>query len=293
MTSSEATPEPVSFDGGDVVLRGDRWPVDGADGEVLFLHGGGQTRHSWGAAAQALSAEGWSSTTLDLRGHGESDWSPDGRYRMDDYASDIERVVTALGKGRGKGVVLVGASLGGLTALTVQGRNPEAARALVLVDIVPQTAPEGVRRIGAFMTDHLDGFASLEEVADAVAAYTRRPRRRNLEGLKKNVRLREDGRWYWHWDPAMMRADPADEPRPGIDPESILALARKVTVPVLVVRGMLSDVVDDAGIAAFREAVPTARVVEVADAGHMVAGDDNDVFTSAVRTFLEEIDGAR
>jgi pimeloyl-ACP methyl ester carboxylesterase len=89
----------------------------------------------------------------------------------------------------------------------------------------------------------------------------------------------------------MMRAVPADEPRPGVDPESILGLARQVSVPVLVVRGMLSDVVDDAGIAAFLEAVPTARVVEVADAGHMVAGDDNDVFTSAVRTFLEELDG--
>ena len=289
MTISEATPQPVSFDGGDVILRGDRWPADGTAGEVIFLHGGGQTRHSWGAAAQALAAEGWPSTTLDLRGHGESDWSPDGRYRLDDYASDIESAVAALGTG----VVLVGASLGGLTALTVQGRNPEAARGLVLVDIVPQTAPEGVKRIGAFMTDHLDGFASLEEVADAVAEYTRRPRRRNLEGLKKNVRLREDGRWYWHWDPAMMRAVPADEPRPGIDPESVLALAREVTVPVLVVRGMLSDVVDDAGIAAFLEAVPSARVVEVADAGHMVAGDDNDVFTSAVRTFLEEIDSAR
>jgi non-heme chloroperoxidase len=277
-----ATPDPVSFACGDVVLRGDSWTADGDRPHVLFLHGGGQTRNSWGGSARALAAEGWTCTALDLRGHGDSDWSPDGRYRLDDYADDIAQVVPQLGPH----VVLVGASLGGLTSLTVQGRDGGAAEALVLVDIVPRSSPEGVARIGKFMTDHLDGFASLEDVAEAVAAYTRRPRRRNLEGLKKNVRLREDGRWYWHWDPALMKALPADEPRPGADPAAVLDLARRVTVPVLVVRGLRSDVLDDEGIAEFLSAVPSARVADVAEAGHMVAGDDNDDFTEAVRQFL-------
>jgi non-heme chloroperoxidase len=286
MTTIETAPVPVAYDCGEVVVRGDRWVAGDGAAEVVFLHGGGQTRHSWGQAARVLAEAGWNCTTLDLRGHGDSDWSPSGSYTMDDYAGDLRHVVAELGGD----VVLVGASLGGLTSLTLQGQDGDAARALVLVDIVPRTAPEGVARIGAFMTGHLDGFATLEEVADAVAEYTRRPRRRNLEGLKKNVRLREDGRWYWHWDPAMMSARPADEPRPGVDPSRVLELARRVTVPVLVVRGKLSDVVDDEGIAEFLEAVPSARVVDVADAGHMVAGDDNDVFTEAVRRFLEDLD---
>ncbi|MGY1770695.1 alpha/beta fold hydrolase [Blastococcus sp. SYSU D00813] len=283
MTTIEA-PETVSHDCGDVVLRGDRWS-GGDRGQVLFLHGGGQTRHSWGGAARELAARGWTTTTLDLRGHGDSDWSPDGTYGMDRYAGDIAHVVRQMGGG----VVLVGASLGGLTSLTVAGRDPGAARALVLVDIVPRTAPEGVRRIGEFMRAHLDGFDDLDQVADAVAAYTRRPRRVNPEGLKKNVRRREDGRWYWHWDPAMMQIVPDDEPRPGVRPEPLLDLARAVTVPVLVVRGGRSDVVDDEGIAEFLAAVPTARVVDVAEAGHMVAGDDNDDFTTAVDAFLEQL----
>jgi non-heme chloroperoxidase len=279
-----AAPEAVSYDCGDVVLRGDRW-AGGDRGEVLFLHGGGQTRHSWGGAARALAGRGWNTTTLDLRGHGDSDWSPDGTYGMERYAGDIAQVVDQMGRG----VVLVGASLGGLTSLSVVGRDPGAARALVLVDIVPRTAAAGVQRIGEFMRAHLDGFDDLDQVADAVAAYTQRPRRKNPEGLKKNVRLREDGRWYWHWDPAMMQIIPDDEPRPGVQAEPLLELARSVTLPVLVVRGGRSDVVDDEGIAEFLTAVPTARVVDVAEAGHMVAGDDNDDFTSAVDAFLEEL----
>ncbi len=283
MTTTEA-PEAVSYDCGDVVLRGDRWS-GGDRGQVLFLHGGGQTRHSWGGAARALAARGWTTTTLDLRGHGDSGWSPDGVYGMPAYSGDIARVVEEMGRG----VVLVGASLGGLTSLSVAGRDPDAARALVLVDIVPRTAPGGVQRIGQFMRAHLDGFDTLDQVAAAVAEYTQRPRRRNPEGLKKNVRQREDGRWYWHWDPAMMSIVPDDEPRPGVHPEPLMELARTITLPVLVVRGGRSDVVDDEGIAEFLAAVPTARVVDVAEAGHMVAGDDNDDFTSAVGAFLEDL----
>jgi pimeloyl-ACP methyl ester carboxylesterase len=201
------------------------------------------------------------------------------------YAGDIARVVEQMGRG----LVLVGASLGGMTALTVAGRNPGAVRALVLVDIVPNTVSAGVQRIREFMRAHLDGFDDLDQVADAVASYTHRPRRNNPEGLKKNVRQREDGRWYWHWDPAMMQIVPNDEPRPGVQPGALLDLARTVTLPVLVVRGGRSDVVDDEGIAEFLAAVPTARVVDVAEAGHMVVGDDNDDFTSAVSGFLEEL----
>ena len=283
MTTIQA-PEAVSYDCGDIALRGDRW-TGGDRGQVLFLHGGGQTRHSWGGAARALAGRGWTTTTLDMRGHGDSGWSPDGTYGMERYAADIARVVDEMGRG----VVLVGASLGGLTSLTVAGHDPGAARALVLVDIVPRTAPAGVQRIGAFMRAHLDGFDSLDEVAAAVADYTQRPRRTNPEGLKKNVRQRADGRWYWHWDPAMMKIVPDDEPRPGVHPAPLLDLAHTVTAPVLVVRGGRSDVVDDEGIAEFLAAVPHARVVDVAEAGHMVAGDDNDDFTSAVDAFLEEL----
>src|SRR5690606_10858671 len=97
--------------------------------------------------------------------------------------------------------VLVGASLGGLTALLLEGEiAPGTARGLVLVDVAPRVEPEGVLRIHAFMTAHPDGFADLEEAAAAISDYLpHRPRRGVPPGLAKNLRRGADGRWRWHW----------------------------------------------------------------------------------------------
>jgi len=192
---------PVSFDCGVVVLRGEQWVGSDLSRNVLFLHGGGQTRHSWGRSAERMAQLGWTATAVDLRGHGDSDWSPEGHYAVTENAHDIEHILTQLGPGP----ALVGASLGGLTALTVQGMNPKTARGLVLVDIVPRPSMVGVGRIRDFMTGHLGGFDTLDDVADAIAAYTGRERKKDLSGLTKNVRKREDGRWYWHCISGMCR----------------------------------------------------------------------------------------
>ncbi|WAH97703.1 alpha/beta fold hydrolase [Arthrobacter sp. MMS18-M83] len=224
----------LNFDCGDVVIAGEQWTAADPSGpprHVVFLHGGGQTRHSWGATAEKLAARGWTCTTLDLRGHGDSSWSRSADYGLPAHAADLRRVIGELGEG----AVLVGASMGGLTALTALAENPELARALVLVDIVPRTSLAGVKRIRAFMTGHLGGFGSLMEASEAVAAYTGRKRRPNPEGMRKNVRLSEDGRWYWHWDPAMMTR--ADRESGAPDPEHLLRLAAKIKVPVLIVGG--------------------------------------------------------
>ena len=277
------TSEPVSYQGLDLVIKGDRWVAESSRGEVLFLHGGGQTRHAWGAGAARIADAGWTCTTVDLRGHGESGWAPDGDYDVAAYVSDIRAVCAELGGN----VIVVGASLGGITALTLAAEPDSPVRALVLVDIAPRVEPEGIKRIMEFMTGHLDGFASLDEVADAVAAYTGRARTRNLEGLKKNVRQHDDGRWYWHWDPSMMSPQAREEPRPGMSESALLTAASKVRVPVLMLRGGVSDVVSDAGVQELVAAVPDVMVVVVPGAGHMVAGDDNDVFVAAVADFLD------
>jgi len=287
-SSSPAAPmaQPVTFDCGEVVLRGDQWAGANPDRNVLFLHGGGQTRHAWGRAAVQLAIAGWTTTAVDLRGHGDSDWSPEGRYGIDANAEDIKQVAARLGPG----LVLVGASLGGLTALTIQGVDPTAARALVLVDIVPRPSAAGVQRIRAFMTDHLGGFGSLDEVADAIAAYTRRERKSDLSGLRKNVRRRDDGRWYWHWDPRMVTTQRDIDTEPPVNAEELLGLARQVRVPVLIMRGEQSDVVTDEGVQELEAVLPASSVVVVGGAGHMVAGDDNDVFSKAVSEFLDGLD---
>jgi pimeloyl-ACP methyl ester carboxylesterase len=275
--------------GEDIRLAGDRWeaaPAVPHRGTALLLHGGGQTRHSWKRTAERLSADGWTTITLDTRGHGDSGWSADGDYSMDAFVGDLLGICATLPEPP----VLIGASLGGLTALVAEGEHPGTARALVLVDVAPRVEDEGTSRIHDFMAGAPDGFASLDEVADAVAAYnTHRPRPKNVEGLRKNVRLREDGRWHWHWDPAFIRG--GDEPRRAMDPERFAEAARLIRAPLLLIRGQLSDVVSPEGAAELLSLVPHARYVDVEATGHMVAGDDNDVFTAELTGFLDGLTG--
>jgi non-heme chloroperoxidase len=284
MTTAPA-PERFDFDSDGLTLVGDRRSGSGTRAPLVFLAGGGQTRHSWDRTAQRLAGAGWETFQLDARGHGESGWAPDGNYGMEAFVDDL---LTFL-RGLGRPAVLVGASLGGITSLTVASEHPELVAGLVLVDVVVKIAPLGRERIRAFMTDNPNGFGSLEEVADAIAAYNpNRPRPRSLDGLHKNVRQGEDGRWRWHWDPAFMSIP--DEPQRQVRAERLESAAERIVAPTLIVRGMRSDIVTDAGLADMRRRVPAATVVEVGAAGHMVAGDDNDVFAGALEQFLRTLD---
>jgi pimeloyl-ACP methyl ester carboxylesterase len=274
----------IAFESEGLTLVGDRRQGDGSKPPVVFLHGGGQTRHSWDRTAARLAAGGWETFQLDARGHGDSAWAPDGEYGIDGFVGDLTAFLRTLDRP----AVLVGASLGGITSLTVAGESPELVEALVLVDVVVRIEPRGVERIRAFMTEHPDGFASLDEVADAIVAYNpvrRRPR--NLDGLRKNVRQGEDGRWRWHWDPAFM-ANP-DEPQRRVRIERLERAAAGIEAPTMIVRGVQSDIVSDEGLEDMKRRVPGARVVEVGSAGHMVAGDDNDVFAGALEEFLSAL----
>ncbi|WKN60976.1 alpha/beta hydrolase (plasmid) [Rhodococcus opacus] len=283
------------FRGDGVTLAADRWdpPSQGAGGSgvdrkglVLLLHGGGQTRHSWRKTGRSLAADGWSAIAVDARGHGDSQWAPDGDYGIDALVADLTSVIGELGEKP----VLVGASMGGMTSLIGQGENPELARGLVLVDIAPKVETAGTAEIMAFMRSGLDGFESLDDAAAAIAAYTpNRVRQPNPQGLRKNLRLR-DGRWYWHWDPAFLRQ--GDEPTRQADSIVRYERARKaaaaVTVPTMLVRGKESKVVSEEGAKELLELIPTATLIDVTGAGHMVAGDDNDVFSGGLKGFLDE-----
>lgn len=277
-------PRTIELRGHDgIVLRGDLHGEPGAR-PVLLLHGGGQTRHSWSGSAQRLAAEGWRALSLDLRGHGQSDWAPDGAYDLDDFVGDLIAVVRTLERPP----VVVGASLGGMAAMVAAGEGEAALfAAVVLVDVTPRLEPRGVTRIVSFMTGRPDGFASLEEAADAVAAYRdHRARPGDLSGLAKNLRRGDDGRYRWHWDPKFI--SPHGRRRGGLSPDRLIEAARGLRVPTLLVRGKLSDVVSLESAAEFRAAVPHARFVDVSGAGHMVAGDRNDLFTDAVVDFLRD-----
>ncbi len=260
-------------------VRGDpdAWPV-------LFLHGGGQTRHAWGSTAATVAEDGWRTVALDLRGHGDSDWASNGDYSFTAFGGDCLAVVDQLGRPP----VLIGASLGGMSAMLAEGTSDRTVSSgLILVDITPKTNPEGIQRIHSFMQSGLGGFATLEEAAEAIAAYTpQRTRPVNPAGLQKVLRQR-DGRWYWHWDPLLISQE-----RTEVVPDRLAGLLdvamRNIKVPTLLVRGMLSDVVTDEGVDDLLSKIPTATVVDVAGAAHMIAGDRNDAFSDAVVTFLRE-----
>jgi pimeloyl-ACP methyl ester carboxylesterase len=274
-----------------VVLRGESWG-DPDRPLVILVHGGGQTRHSWGGTAETLAARGWHAVAYDQRGHGESDRSPSARYTVGTFAADLLEFLGGLGAPPGSAVV-VGASLGGLAALLAEGElQPGAFGALVLVDITPRQEAVGVERIVGFMLERAEeGFASLEEVADAIAAYQpHRERPRSLEGLRKNLRLDPDGRWRWHWDPQLFHPDTGL--RSSQQSGRMMAAARTLTLPTLLVRGRLSDLVSEETAREFLEVCPHASFVDVSGAGHMVAGDRNDRFTEAVVDFLESLDRA-
>jgi pimeloyl-ACP methyl ester carboxylesterase len=260
---------------------------------VLLLHGAGQTRHAWRRSAEQLARAGWTAYALDQRGHGDSAWPPTGAYGFQDFAADARIVADTLAVRHGRRPAAIGASLGGLASLLVAGSAAEGdppLSSLVMVDITPRVDIEGVRRVRGFMREHArDGFASVDEAAAAVAAYLpHRPRPRSNDGLKRNLRRGDDGRWRWHWDPRFLEGprgvDEHDEGREA----ALVAAARNVTIPVLLVRGASSELVHDAHVREFLDLVPQAGFVDVAGARHMVAGDKNDAFSTAILAFFAD-----
>ncbi|GAT08269.1 peroxidase bpoB [Mycolicibacterium novocastrense] len=283
VSAIDSQPQTVKFRGSeDITLVADEWNHNAQTEQpsVLLLHGGGQNRYSWKQTGHVLAGLGLHVVALDSRGHGDSDRAPNANYTVDALSADTLAVIEQIGRP----VALIGASMGGMTGmLAAAAAGPEKVTKLVLVDVVPRYEKDGSARIREFMSSGIDGFETLDEAADAVAAYLPyRKRPRNPDGLKKNLRLR-DGRWFWHWDPAFLTA-PIDDR--FVREEKLEQAVMSLTIPILLIRGKLSDVVSTAGVKDFLEKVPRAEFVELSEAGHTAAGDDNDAFSEVVVQFV-------
>ena len=281
-------------EGRDVRLRGadglslaaSRFGPSDAPG-VLFLHGFGQTRHAWRTVARRLAAEGWAVMTLDLRGHGESAWAD--AYRFVDFEDDVEVATRTFHAPP----VVVGASMGGILGLVGQAERGFAS-ALALVDVVPHFDNRSGQRVQAFMAAHRDGFATLDEAAHVIDGFLEhRTRPDRVDGLMRNLRQDAAGRYRWKWDPRFAEGvdwvadfDGTVDEMAVIMRDRMIAAARSLTVPTLLVRGRLSKFVPAEAARAFVDLVPHAEYVDVAGAGHMVAGDRNDAFGDAIADFL-------
>jgi pimeloyl-ACP methyl ester carboxylesterase len=281
--TTHSEPQTVKFRGvEDIMLVADEWNRGIASDQpsVLMLHGGGQNRFSWKNTGQILADQGLHVVALDSRGHGDSDRAANANYTVDALCADTLAVVEQIDRP----VMLIGASMGGMTGILVaHAAGPEKVTKLVLVDVVPRYEKSGSARIRDFMFSHVHGFESLEEAADAVAEYLpHRTKPSSPEGLKKNLR-RRDGRWHWHWDPKFLTA-PMDDPFVRV--EKLERAAIDLTIPILLIRGKLSDVVSTEGVKDFLAKVPRAEFVELSEAGHTAAGDDNDAFSEVVVQFV-------
>lgn len=264
------------------VIAADRFgPADGP--LVLLVPGGGQTRHSWRRAGQRLAEIGYHAIAIDLRGHGDSDRAPNGDYRYDRLIEDLAAIIRSVGRP----AVLVGASVGGKMSLAASGYLPEGlVRGMVLVDAVPRSHPGGISRVAGILNVPAEGFASLEDAAEILAQRSGRAAAPGAaDGLRRNMRQDAAGRWHWHWDPLFF----TPQQELGIEPAMhyLETAASRVTVPAMLLWGEKSDVVDATGAEALGGLIPQLEIVQIAGAGHMIVGDQNDAFVTALVAFLE------
>jgi pimeloyl-ACP methyl ester carboxylesterase len=251
---------------------------------VILVPGGGQTRRAWQRTVHRLAHAGYRVIAIDLRGHGESDWSPDGDYSLDAFVGDVVSTVRAMSKPP----ILVGASLGGLSAAVAAGEHPTLPlRGLALVDIVPHVRADGIEKIRSFMAAGQAGFESPEQAAASVTAYMPHRPPRTARSLSANLRQRNDGRWYWHWDPVF--SGTGRQQRGNDFSVRMAAALPAIRVPTLLVSGLRSELVDEIGIRRFRELMPAAEWIGVHNAAHMVAGDANTQFSAALIDFIARL----
>ena len=270
---------------GGLKIAADVW---GSDNKklVILLHGGGQTRHAWGETGKKLAEAGYHSVALDLRGHGDSEWHSDADYTIKAYKEDLVSIIKEINKPAS----LIGASLGGMASLLLAGDevNSNLCTSLIMVDIGIYPDPAGSDRIVSFMLSGEAGFESLEDVAKSISDYLpHRQKPKDLQGLKKNLRLKEDGKYYWHWDPRFIRRRPGSRDKGYFDLQ--LKAAQKVVVPTLLMRGALSDVVTMEDVEYFLSVIGHAKFVEIEKAAHMIAGDRNDGFAEEAIKFLRSL----
>lgn len=250
---------------------------------VVLLHGGGQTRRSWTRVARSLHDAGYRTIRYDARGHGDSAWLADGDYSVAAQAADLAAVLDGVAPER---AVLVGASIGGIVALHLAARTSHAFSAVVLVDVTLRAAPAGAEELLGFLTRSLVGFDCEEEAADVVAeAFSSRPERPEPAGVACSLRPRADGRLRWHWDPLIV-GEPGRPRLPDMTATERLVRTRPVAVPVLLMRGGASTLVDQEGVDHLRGLVPQLAEVVIPDVGHMLVAEANDQFGVALLQYL-------
>lgn len=264
---------------------------DPANPAVILLHGAGQNRHYWAKAARALISAGRYVISLDLRGHGDSDWAADQDYSLDAFIADLLAVLEQVQVKP----AIVGSMLGGLIGLTAIGERTlhdtdEIAGALILANSNPRIQNDRRLRITDFLSSRPEGFASLEDAAATLTAYRGcEPDARTAGSLRRNLRKREDGRWYWHYDPAVVANDNPKRVRLDLDTPRIERAAGTISAPTLLVRGRTNNIIDRNNVEELKALIPQAETAEVDEISNIVSGESGDSFDAEILSFLERV----
>ncbi|HWA67986.1 MAG TPA: alpha/beta hydrolase [Mycobacteriales bacterium] len=256
---------------------------------VLALHGGGQTAYMFEDIGAKLRDK-CHVIAIDLPGHGESDSLTDTEgVSRQHLAAAVPGLLAEFGVGP---VAIIGASLGGIVAMTLAAAAPDLVSAIILIDVGHRLEPEGVQRIIDFMTKH-ESFGSLEEAGAAIAEYLPNRKPSPPDRLKRNLRQRPDGRWVWKHSLGRISRERMANIRDTDWENDILvgldAEAAKIQIPVLVLRGAASDVLSSDGATEVASIIPNARVATIASAGHLAAGDNPATTANLIRDFLDEV----
>ena len=243
--------------------------------EIVLLHGGAQNAHTWDTVALAL---GRPLVAVDLPGHGHSDWRDDHQYWPVDNAADVATVLRALAP---RPRLVVGMSLGGLTAIALGARHPELVPRLAVVDVTPGVNREKAAPIFAFIAGP-ERFGSFDEILARTIEYNPTRTESSLRrGVLHNARELEDGGWTWRYD----RVRPEGQEFPFM--AELWDDVSKLTMPLLLVRGGDSGVVGDEDVEELRRRQPEVRVETVAGAGHSVQGDRPVELAHLLEVFLD------
>lgn len=282
--SMTSQPETLRLRGDGLTIVADTWGEPSAP-TVLFAHGGGQSRSAWGATARIMAKAGYYAVSLDLRGHGASDWADDGDYSFAAYVRDFAAIIPQLGDR----AALVGASLGGRASLLMATTHAEMTAAVILADVTPRIDEDVADDMRDFFHASVAGFDSLDAAAatlSALAAHGRPPRPDRLRG---NMR-EKDGRFFWRWDPRFV------EDRFVKGPDQLALLERsaaELTTPTLMIRAGDSTVVRPEHVAHFLSIAPHVETRIAPGIGHMLTGDANDAYAPLALAFLQRVYPAR
>ena len=243
---------------------------------IFIVHGLSYFSHDWLEVGQALAADR-EVLLLDMRGFGDSQWSPSQDYSVPTMAQDIVNVLDHVGWKR---AMLVGHSMGGRSTTYVAARHPERVTALALIDFTPENAPAGSTRVAEKVANAPDRFASIDE---AMRYFGSSDRERFEQYLTSELRIKRDP--YFREQFRKLLAT-GERPKLGVDMWQLIA---EVRCPILSMRGSRSDMYAAETKDKMRAANPRLQIVEV-DAGHNIAGDNPQGFLRALRGFLAAVE---